>query len=184
MNKKANIELKNFYNKIGRKFLFLGVILSVFIILVLIPSIIALILQITKGSGSLITFYQNMFAGEEYGISFILIQVFFTIVAIWFIGPVLAQQIIIKKKNYFWTTVFIIILIWMLLFFSSTITSGIQKSINFGINEINSVISNWFVFGFFQFLIMGIFHGLLIGHFIGKKIKSDGKKYVDEFYEE
>ncbi|HRO74594.1 MAG TPA: hypothetical protein PLP27_00425 [Crocinitomicaceae bacterium] len=179
MKNKIEIELKKDYQKKGRKHLFIAVLISVFIFFVFIPVTFVLILQLADGSGSISTFYQNMFGGYEYGWNFIIIQVLVIIGAMWFVGPVLAEQIIKKEKNYFWISVLAITSLWMILFLSSTLTSGIQNSFKYGIKGFESTVTNWFIFGFFLFLILGGLHGLLIGYFLGKKIKYEGKKYSE-----
>ena len=177
LENKTKIELKKYYQKIGRKHLLLAVLISVFIFLVLIPVTIGLTLQLTGNSGSVSTFYQNMFGGSEYGWNFIIIQVLVIIGAIWFIGPVLARRVIKNKQNYFWISVLTIITLWMIFFLSSTLASATQNSFKYGIEGFESAITNWFIFGFFQFLVLGVLHGLLIGYFLGKKIKYEGEKH-------
>lgn len=177
LKNKIEIEPNKYYQKVGRKHLFLSILISTFIFLVLIPIMTVLILQLTSGSGSISAFYQNMFDGDEYGWSFMIIQILVIIGAIWFVGPRLAKQIIKKKKNYFWTSVLTIIFLWMILFLSSTLTSGTQNSFKYGINGFESAVTNWFIYGFFSFLMLGGLHGLVIGYFLGKKIKYEGEKY-------
>lgn len=184
MDNKTKIELKKSYQKIGRKYLFIAVLTFAFIFLALLPVTIVLTLQLTGKSGSLSTFYQNMFSGSEYGWNFITIQVLVIIGAIWFLGPALARQIIKNKQNHFWMSVLAIITLWMILFFSSTLTSATQNSFKYGIKGFESAITNWFIFGFFLFIVLGVLHGLLIGYFLGKKIKYEGEKHNEIIIDE
>lgn len=177
MENKTKLELKKSYQKIGRKHLFIAVLTSAFIFLVLLPVTIVLTLQLTGKSGSISTFYQNMLGGSEYGWDFITIQILIIIGAIWFLGPALAKQVIKNKQNYFWMGALTIITLWMILFLSSTLTSATQNSFKYGIEGFESAITNWFIFGFFLFLVLGVLHGLLIGYFLGKKIKYEGEKH-------
>lgn len=161
----------------GRRTLFFGISISVFTFFILIPVTIGSILQIGDGSGSIGTFYQNIFNEFKSNYYFVFIQILVVFIGIWYVGPKLPQQILEKKRNYFWTTVIIIMFLWILLFISSSITAGIQNSIKYGLKGFESAVTNWFIFGFFSFMIMGLFHSLVISFFIGKKIKEKGKHF-------
>lgn len=176
MKNKTTIDQNVNYQKIGRKTLFLGILISVLIFYVIIPGTIGLILLLAGETLSVITYYRNTIKEVNSNLTFVLIQVLIQLGGIWLIGPKLAKLIIKRNKNYYWISVLSIISLWMLLFISSSVTSGIQNSFKYGKDGFESALISWFIYGFLIFMIIGLVHGLIIGFFLGRKIKLDGNK--------
>lgn len=174
--KRENIEQKRIYQKIGRRNLFQGIVISFLFCFIVLPVAVSIILLLYNGSGSIDFFYQNLYKEVEANCLFISIQVIVLFSAVWCLGPMLAKQILEKKENYYTTSALNVFLLWLIIFVSSSITSGIQSSIVFGIHEFSNTLTNWFIFGFISFTLLGILHGLLIGFFIGKRIIKDSLK--------
>ena len=162
--------------KIGRITLLKYSFFSVAIALA-IPLLIGLFYQVFKDEPiNLLTFFQNSFKDIVGNEIFLLIQVIVILIGIWLFGGIAGQLIIEQEKSKFKVSVLTIFMLWVLLLIRSTFSTAIENTITSGTNGFGSAITNWLIYGLVLFLILGIIHGLTIGYFMGREIKSKGQK--------
>jgi hypothetical protein len=165
--------------QIGRITVFKICSLSVLVIF-LLPIVIGLIASIGDSAISISYFYKNLFGDAFNNIPFLIIQLTVVLIGIWFFGSIAGEFIIIRNKNKFKIGFFTILSLWGLLFLSSTLTAGIQNSIDYGTSGFFSAVTSWLIYGFFLYLFLGCVHALTIGYLIGKKIFTIGQTNDNE----
>ena len=168
-------ETSSIYAKIGRKVLCFSAFLSVLLFLFIVPLTALLVTLIFTGEGSMQVFYKNIFDDIHGNYLFLLVQFIVMLASIWWLGPRLARQIIQEKKNYYWISVWTIFLLWMMLLISCSLTSGVEGVIQYGWSNFWDSLGTWLFFGVIPFITMGIFNGLVIGYFSGKRIQLEGE---------
>jgi len=162
--------------QIGRITVFKFSAFSVLIIF-LLPILIGLLVKLSGDNDiSISTFYQNLIGDTVINIPFIIIQTIVIVLGIWTIGAKAGESILTNNKGKFKTGFLTIFSLWGLLFISSSLTAGLMHSIKYGATGFSSAVTDWFVYGFFLYLFLGLTHALTIGYFIGKKIFLLGQK--------
>lgn len=107
---------------------------------------------------------------------FLACQTLVTLIAIWILGGIIADQIIHQRRNPFMISATAILILWLILFLTSALTASAIDAIEMDQFYFKITFETWINYHLIPFFIIGATHGLTAGFFLGREIKNKCEK--------